>query len=98
MDRTTAFHVALTHLEYLTDCEKTEIIKAFLCHCKRFDAVDSEGVGIVEWADTARYSTSSRKLEPWIGRFIRDEVTARTVQKRGKKHRCPFRLDCTIWR
>ncbi len=44
VDRTTAFHVALTHLEYLTDCGKTEIIKAFLCHCKHFDAVDSKGV------------------------------------------------------
>ena len=60
VDHTTAFHVALTHLEYLTHSKKTEIIKAFLGHCKRFDAVDSEGVGIVKWADTARCSTSSR--------------------------------------
>ena len=98
VDRTTAFHVALTHLEYPTESGKTEIIKIFLGHCKCFDAVDSEGFGIVKWADTARYSTSSRKLEPWVGRFIRDEIAARTIQKRGKKHRCPFRLDCAIWR
>ena len=98
VDRTTAFHVALTHLEYLTDSNKTEIITTLLGHCKHFDAVDSEGVDIVEWADTARYSTSSRKLEPWMGRFIRDEIAARTIQKRGKKHRWPFRLICTIGR
>ena len=84
MDHTIAFHVALTHLEYLIDSKKTEIIKDFLGHCKRFDAVDSEGVGIVEWADTTRYSTSSRKLEPCIGRFIRDEIAVRMIQKRGK--------------
>ena len=84
VDRTTAFHIALTHLEYLTESNKTGIFKAFLDHCKRFDAVDSEGVGIVEWADTTRYSTSSRKLEPWIGRFIRDEIAVRMIQKRGK--------------
>ena len=95
VDRTTAVHVALTHLEYLTESGKTEIFKVFLGHCKRFDAVDSEGIGIVEWAATARYSTSSTKLEPWIGCFIRDEIAARTMQERGKRHRCPFRL---IWR
>ena len=51
VDRTSAFHVALTQLEYLIESEKTEIIKVFLGHCKRFDAVDSKGFGIVEWAD-----------------------------------------------
>ena len=48
VDRTSAFHVAFTHLEYLTEFEKTEIIKVFLGHCKRFNAVDSEGISIVE--------------------------------------------------
>ena len=51
---TTAFHVALPHLESIKDSKKTGTTKDSLGHCKRFDAVDSEGVGIVEWADTAR--------------------------------------------
>ena len=51
VDRTTAFYVALTHLECLTDAKKTGIIKAFLGHCECFDAVVSEGVDVMEWAN-----------------------------------------------
>ena len=49
---TTAFHVALTHIEWLTKVEQMAFIRSLLDHCENYDVVDSDGVGIAEWADT----------------------------------------------
>ena len=82
---TTAFHIALTHMKYLTDVEKKKVIKSLLDHCESYDVVDSDGVGIAEWADSALWYDWGESCEPidsWIGDFIRSEIEARTTRKR----------------
>ena len=100
---TTAFHIALTYIEgpieQLTEVDKMTCIRALLDHCENYDVVDSNGVGIAEWADTARYYWSRPKsilssetrglkrgqdspIDPWIGKFIRSEIAARTTRER----------------
>ena len=84
---TTAFHIALTRLEPLTKDEKMTCIRPFLDHCENYDVLDSDNVGIVEWADTARWfwlydEYGDSPIDPWIGDFIRAEIAARTTLKR----------------
>ena len=84
---TTAFHIALTHIETLTDVEKMAFIRTFLDHCEDYDFKDSDGFGIAEWADTAdwyRWWKDTRgPIDSWIGDFIRSEIAARTT---GEKY------------
>ena len=84
---TTAFHIALTHIEKLTEIEKKTVIRSLLDHCENYDVVDSDGVGIAEWADTAEWypdlGDDRRPIDSWIGDFIRSEIAARTT---GEKH------------
>ena len=69
---TTAFHIALTAIEGFTEVEKMTYIRSLLDHCENYDFVDSDGVGIAEWADT---------IDRWIGDFIRAEIADRTTRK-----------------
>ena len=84
---TTAFHIALTYTEELTEVEKMKYIRSFLDHCENYDFKDSDGLGIAEWADTAEwisfFGPSRRPIDSWIGDFIRSEIAARTT---GEKH------------
>ena len=84
---TTAFHIALTSIEKFTEVEKMTYIRTLLDHCEDYDVVDSDGVGIVEWADTAQWFQWGRliddpQIDSWIGDFIRAEIAARTTRKR----------------
>ena len=84
---TTAFHIALMYIEtqQLTEVGKMTCIRSLLDHCENYDVVDSDGVGIAEWADT-EWSCLRRfrnpPTHPWIGDFIRAEIAARTIRKR----------------
>ena len=79
---TTAFHVALTYIEDLTEVGKMAFIRYFLDHCENYDVVDSDGVGIAEWADTAEWFRYEEPIDSWIGDFIRSEIAARTTRER----------------
>ena len=79
---TTAFHIALTYIktEWLTELERMTCIRSLLDHCENYDVVDSDGVGIAEWADTEHSKDAA--IDPGIGDFIRAEIAARTTRKR----------------
>ena len=83
---TTTFHIALTKITRLTKVEKMTCIRALLDNCEDYDVVDSDHVGIAEWADTAmyyhHYSERKTPIDSWIGDFIRAEIAARTTRKR----------------
>ena len=82
---TTAFHIALTHMEDLTEIEQKTVIRSLLDHCENYDVVDSDGVGIAEWVDTVlwfEYAPPDRPKDFWIGDFIRSEIEARTTRER----------------
>ncbi len=83
---TTAFHIALTSIKEFTEVGKMTFIRSLLDHCKNYDVVDSDGVGIAEWADTAQYYWDAEgngpPIDSWIGGFIRAEIAARTTRKR----------------
>ena len=85
---TTAFHIALTGIEWLPKIEKMACIRSLLDHCENYDVVDSDGVGIAEWADTAQWflydslGGTPREFDPRTGDFIRAEIAARTPRKR----------------
>ena len=79
---TTAFHIALTAVGWLTEVEKMTSIKSMLDHCEDYNIVDSDGVGIAEWADTEHYyGRRNVPIDSWIGNFIRAEIAARTTRK-----------------
>ncbi len=84
---TTTFHIALTALEPYTKVEKMTFIRSLLDHCENYDVVDSDGVGIAEWANTTKCYHWIREeappMDPWIGDFIRAEIAARTTLKRN---------------
>ena len=83
---TTAFHIALTTIKEFTQIEKMTFIRSLLDHCENHEVVDSDGVGIAEWADTAQYYRYSwgkdAPIDSWMGDFIRAEIAARTTRKR----------------
>ena len=83
---TTALHIFVTRIEQLTEVEKMTCIRSLLDHCKDFDVVDSDGVGIVHWADTAQWyrfvPVGHAPIDPWVGEFIRSEIVARKTRKR----------------
>ena len=67
----TTFHVILSSLGPWAKWRKP-LLKSFVNHCKDFEATDSDGVGIQEWADS---------VDPEMGAFLRQEIAAR--QGRG---------------
>ena len=82
---TTAFHIALTHIGRLTEIEIKMLIRSLLDHCENYDVVDSDGVGIAEWADIAHwdiYDPPDKPKDFWIGDFIRSEIEARRTRER----------------
>ena len=84
---TTAIHIALTYIVRLKEVQKVTFIRSLLDNCENYDVVDSDGVGIAEWAETAQYYVARGykrlRIDPWIGEFIRAEIAARTT---GKRH------------
>ena len=70
---TIAFRIALPIIEELAEAEKMRCIRSLLDHCENYDVVDSNDVGIAEWAD---------QTDSWMGDFIRAEIAARKTRKR----------------
>ena len=90
-DYTTAFHIALTVIKEFYEAEMMTYIRSLLDNCKDYDVVDSDGVGIADWADTEwlLYGSTGdstgdapRVLDTWMGDFIRAEIAARTTRNR----------------
>ena len=70
---TTTFHAILSLMD---ECSLDRpLLKSLIDHCNDFEATDSDGVGIQEWAD-------SLSLE--IGASLREEIAARKQRERTR--------------
>lgn len=71
----TVFHVTLSFLTPWTELH-TSLLRSFVDHCDDFEATDSDGVGIQDWAD---------HLDPEMGAFLRWEIPAKPRKRLRKR-------------
>ena len=70
---TTTFHAILSLMD---ECSLDRpLLKSLVDHCNDFEATDSGGVGIQEWADS---------LSPEIGASLREEIAAKKQRERSR--------------
>ncbi|KAF6235136.1 hypothetical protein HO173_006765 [Letharia columbiana] len=72
----TVFHVALYSMEQWKYIFRP-ILRLLVDHCNDFEATDSDGIGIQDWADS---------LNPEIGTFLGQEIAAKRTHKRRRRH------------
>ena len=71
----TVFHVTLSFLTPWTELHKS-LLSSFVDHYDDFEATDSDGVGIQDWAD---------HLDPEMGAFLRQEIAAKPRKRLRKR-------------
>lgn len=72
----TVFHLALYCMEQWNFFHRP-ILRLLVDHCNDFEATDSDGIGIQDWADS---------LNPEIGTFLGQEIAAKRTHKRRRRH------------
>lgn len=72
----TVFHLALYSMEQWKFFHRP-ILRLLVDHCNDFEATDSDGIGIQDWADS---------LNPEIGTFLGQEIAAKRTHKRRRRH------------
>ena len=72
----TVFHVALYYVRQERESYEP-LLRLLVDHCNDFEATDSDGIGIQDWADS---------LNPEIGTFLGQEIAAKRTHKRRRRH------------
>ena len=81
---TTTFHVMLSNCYWWDTEEQLDTIRLLLRYCKDFDAADSDGTTISEWADVLdeRHKEDRDPEDALLGEMVRREITARRQRQR----------------
>ncbi|KAF6221632.1 hypothetical protein HO133_001598 [Letharia lupina] len=72
----TVFHLALYYVRQEREYYEP-ILRLLVDHCSDFEATDSDGIGIQDWADS---------LNPEMGTFLGQEIAAKKTRKRRRRH------------